>query len=131
MPPAEGGCLCGAVTYRVNGPLRQVIGCHCGQCRKTSGHYVAATAAEDDALQVNDLDGALRWYRSSDAARRGFCSRCGSSLFWKHDERFYTAIMAGTLDGATGLGVEAHIFIADKGDYYPLDPDVPHYPGTR
>ncbi|HGG64526.1 MAG TPA: GFA family protein, partial [Rhodobacteraceae bacterium] len=36
-----GGCLCGAVTYVVNGPLRDVIACHCTQCRKSSGHHVA------------------------------------------------------------------------------------------
>lgn len=128
MPPAEGSCLCGAVTYRVDSALRPVIGCHCGQCRKTSGHYVAATAAEDEALTISDPEGALRWYQSSEAARRGFCSRCGSSLFWKHDGRSYTAIMAGTLDGDTGLRTEAHIYTDDKGDYYPLDPDVPHHP---
>ncbi|WP_442475962.1 GFA family protein [Roseovarius litorisediminis] len=39
----RGSCQCGAVRYEVAGPLRQVVGCHCSQCRKTSGHYVAAT----------------------------------------------------------------------------------------
>lgn len=131
MPPVEGGCLCGAVTYRIEGELRPVIACHCGQCRKTSGHFVAATAADNDSLEVNDAEEALRWYRSSAFAQRGFCSRCGSSLFWRHDDRSYTAIMAGTLDGDTGLQTEAHIFTADKGDYYPLDPAIPHYPAGR
>lgn len=131
MPPAEGGCLCGAVTYRVDGPLRQVIGCHCTQCRKTSGHYVAATAAEDASLAVADPEGALTWYRSSESARRGFCGRCGSSLFWKHEKRSYTAIAAGTLEGETGLRTEAHIHTADKGDYYELDPGITQYPAGR
>ena len=77
-----GGCLCGAVTYRIAGPLRDVIACHCRQCRKTSGHFVAATTARIADLTIVD-DGALRWYRSSEAAERGFCGVCGSSLFWR------------------------------------------------
>ncbi|MDQ7071565.1 MAG: hypothetical protein Q9M48_12655 [Rhodobacterales bacterium] len=39
----QGGCNCGRVTYRVRGPLRPVIACHCSQCRKASGYFVAAT----------------------------------------------------------------------------------------
>ena len=36
---AAGGCECGAVRYEVRGPLREVIDCHCGQCRRTHGHF--------------------------------------------------------------------------------------------
>jgi len=131
VPPVEGGCLCGAVSYRVDGELRPVIGCHCSQCRKTSGHHVAATAADNAAIDVADPGEALRWYRSSSFAQRAFCSRCGSNLFWKRDDASYTAITAGTLNGPTGLRIEAHIFTADKGDYYTLDNDVPCFPASR
>lgn len=127
----EGGCLCGAVTYRVTGALRPILACHCGQCRRTSGHYVAATAADNDVLEINDPGGALQWYRSSASACRGFCGRCGSNLFWKPDGGVHTSIMAGTLNGATGLRIQAHIYTADKGDYYQLDGDVPCYAADR
>lgn len=128
MPRAEGQCLCGAVCYRVEGALRPVLYCHCGQCRRTSGHYVAATAADSDILSIDDSQGALRWYRSSPFAQRGFCGECGSSLFWKRDDAGTTSIMAGTLNGETGLSAEAHIYAADKGDYYELGEDVPVFP---
>lgn len=134
MPPAEpagGGCLCGAVRYRVNGNLRPVTACHCGQCRRTSGHFVAATAADNASLEIADPGGELKWYRSSAFAQRGFCGRCGSNLFWKRDDAPYTAITAGTLDGETGLRIEAHIYTADKGDYYSLDGDIPCFPAER
>lgn len=134
MPRAEaigGSCLCGAVSYRIHGELRSVMTCHCGQCRKTSGHFVAATGADNEALEVEDSDGALSWFRSSSFAQRGFCSRCGSSLFWKRDDAPYTAIMAGTLDGDTGLRIAAHIYTADKGDYYALDDGIPCFPAGR
>lgn len=134
MPRAEavgGSCLCGAVSYRVHGKLRPVTTCHCGQCRKNSGHFMAATAAENEELEIVDPDRALTWFRSSSFAQRGFCSRCGSSLFWKRDDAPYTAITAGTLDGNTGLRIEAHIYTADMGDYYALDDGIPCFPAGR
>jgi hypothetical protein len=117
----RGSCLCGLVAYEVDGPLRNVIGCHCTQCRKTTGHFLAATAAKLTDFRLVREEG-LAWYRSSDTARRAFCRNCGSTLFWQADGRDYIAIAAGSLDGDTGLRLEGHIFCADKGDYYePLD----------
>lgn len=118
---AKGGCLCGAVQYVVNGPLRPVIACHCRQCRKSSGHHVAATAARREDLAVG---GAVKWFASSETASRGFCPTCGSNLFWDGGgERI--SIFAGTLDGAPGLRMAAHIYCADKGDYYEISDDLP------
>lgn len=120
----EGSCLCGAVRYRVTGGLRPVINCHCIQCRKTTGHHVAATAAPRRAIEITGEDN-LSWYRSSKAAQRGFCGTCGSSLFWLADERDYMAIMAGSLDGETGLETTANIYCDFAGDYYALDKALP------
>lgn len=122
----DGGCLCGAVRYRVEGKLRPVVMCHCGQCRRWTGHFVAATAARlaDFSLQ---REAELSWYRSSPKARRGFCGNCGSSLFWQGDDLDYIAILAGTLDGTTELTVAQHIFCLDRGDYYDIDPVVARF----
>ncbi len=111
--------MCGAVRYEVKGPLREVIGCHCTQCRKQTGHYMAATAADLKRFRIIKDEG-LRWYRSSETAERGFCQICGSTLFWQGAGRDYVAIAAGTLDGETGLSIAGHIFCADKGDYYEI-----------
>jgi hypothetical protein len=124
---ASGSCLCGGVRFEVTGPLRPVVACHCVQCRKTSGHYVAATSALTDHLRFA-ADESLRWYRASTTARRGFCSVCGSSLFWAQDGGPRMSIHAGALDGATGLAVIGPIFCADKGDYYALPDDLPQAP---
>lgn len=115
----RGSCLCGAVAYEVHGPLRDVIACHCSQCRKQTGHYMAATAASREHFKLV-RDDELRWYRSSGAAQRGFCGRCGSVLFWSRDGGPYISITAGTIDGPTGVRTEGHIFCASKGDYYVL-----------
>ena len=36
-PTASGGCLCGGVRYRVQGPLRPILQCHCEMCRRATG----------------------------------------------------------------------------------------------
>lgn len=115
----KGSCLCGGVRYEVRGSLRDVIGCHCTQCRKQTGHFMAATAAKLEHFRVIKVDG-LKWYASSATAERGFCGICGSTLFWQGKGRDYVAIAAGSLDGASGLRIAGHIFCADKGDYYAI-----------
>jgi hypothetical protein len=125
--PRTGGCLCGAVRYRVAGALRPVIMCHCTQCRRMTGHVMAATAARRADFQLLSEAG-LAWYAASPEARRGFCARCGSTLFWDGAGRDYLSIAAGTLDDSHGLTVACHIFVADKGSYYEIEPGVPQYP---
>lgn len=126
----SGGCECGAVRYQVSGPMRKVVYCHCGQCRRTSGHYVAATACDTEALNFLH-DAGLQWYRSSDVAERGFCKVCGASLFWRPEHGKYIAIMAGTLDVPTGLSSREHIHTADASDYYSIDDELPKFEGDH
>lgn len=120
----SGSCLCGAVSYEITGPLRPVVGCHCRQCQKTSGHYVAATQGRWDRLNLKREEG-LAWYRSSDTASRGFCRECGSSLFWRPHGKNMVSIMAGTLDAPTGLTMSCHILADAKSDYYRIADGLP------
>ena len=120
-----GHCLCGAVSYRAEGFASGVLACHCSQCRRQSGHY-AASIKVDGPLEVT---GDIRWYHASPEARRGFCPKCGSCLIWT--DHVASWVTAGTLDAPTGLEIEDHIFVADKGDYYEICDGRPQYPGTR
>ena len=120
---STGRCLCGAVRYEVSGPLRDVILCHCVECRRWHGHVCAATAVPRDALRFLS-DASLRWIDSPESnahARLGFCGECGSSLFWDAPDRETISIAAGTLDEPTGLRTIAQIYAASAGDYYELD----------
>jgi hypothetical protein len=119
-----GGCLCKGVRYQVTGPLRDIIACHCEQCRRTSGHFAAMTSALRANLVCTSSQ-SLRWFRSSESAERGFCDRCGSNLFWRLVGSDSISITAGTLDAPTGLSIRKHIFVGDKSDYYPLEDDLP------
>jgi len=127
MNKATGSCLCGAVSYEISGTMRKVVYCHCAQCRKTSGHFVAATAVDNDQLEFAE-DSGLTWYKSSDIADRGFCNRCGSSLFWRPGHEKYTAVMAGGLDAPTQLTSREHIHVADASDYYDIADGLPQFP---
>lgn len=122
-PAVTGSCLCGRVAFNVTGPLRPVIACHCVQCRKTSGHFVAASQAAKDDLRISGEE-HLTWYQSSDTARRGSCAHCGSQLFWEPAGQEVVSIMAGSLDGPTGLQIAQHIHCGSKGDYYEVPEQV-------
>jgi hypothetical protein len=127
---ATGRCLCGAVSYELRGELRDVVICHCGQCRRSHGHVAAFTSLARAGLTLIEERG-LTWYRSSDKARRGFCSQCGSHLFWEPLGEDRIAVAAGTIDPPTGLKTLRHIFVADKGDYYEIDDGLEALPGSQ
>ncbi|MCL6708110.1 GFA family protein [Pseudomonas sp. R2.Fl] len=122
----QGTCLCGAVRFATRGPLREVIACHCSQCRRQTGLYYAATNVPLDRLTVDGEDN-VTWYRASETAGRGFCRVCGSALFWKSDDSDYVSIMAGAFDKPTGLSIGYHIYCDDKGDFYDIDDGRPCY----
>lgn len=120
----KGSCLCGAVKIKVEGDLSDADACHCSQCRKQTGHYLVSTNVPKSALLVEGEDN-VRWYPSSDHARRGFCETCGSTLFWDPFRKDGIAIAMGLFDGPTGAKLTHHIFTADKGDYYEITDGLP------
>ena len=121
---AAGGCLCGGVRYQISGRLREVIACHCSQCARTSGNFVAATNCDRADLTLTTSE-TLRWFRSSGVAERGFCGHCGGNLFWRPIHGDYVSVMAGTLDAPTGLRTVEHIYVGSKSDYYEITDGLP------
>ena len=122
----KGHCLCGAVSYEVSGELRPIMYCHCEQCRRTSGHFVAATACRPEQLKI-DGEENIKWFRASDTAERGFCHHCGSNLFWRPEHGEHWSIWAGSINRPTGLKVSRHIYTHMKSDYYEIDDGLPQF----
>lgn len=121
----RGSCLCGACRFTVEGPVQGASVCHCSQCRKMSGHAWSSAYAPRPAITI---EGPVAWFDSSEAAHRGFCPTCGSSLFWAAHDEDTMSFALGALDGPTGLTLEKHIFTADKGDYYQITDALPLKP---
>lgn len=120
----NGSCLCGAVGITVKGELAPPDACHCTKCRKQSGHFWCSTDVPRAALTVRGNDN-ISWFQSSERVRRGFCSVCGSTLFWDPKGRDKIAVSMGVFEAPTGTQLALHIFVADKGDYYTLGDGVP------
>lgn len=122
---ATGRCECAAVQYRVDGEMRPVYNCHCGRCRRFTGHHMAATAVHPDHVTIADDDASLVWYSPDPTVQYGFCGRCGSSLFWRagaHPEKL--CITAGSMDQPTGLRTTTAWWMAEHGDYHTPQPGL-------
>lgn len=122
----QGGCYCGAVRYRVTAALRNIVICHCGQCRRLNGHCGAHSKAPTDSIEIT-RDQGLAWFQISADARRGFCRSCGSPLFWEFAGQPGTGIVAGSLDDSSKLTTLGHIFVADKPAWYDIDDGLPRF----
>ena len=120
----KGSCLCGRVTFTVTGALKPPDACHCVQCRKQSGHYFVSTDVPKSALTITG-DENVAWHHSSAKVRRGFCSTCGSSLFFDPPARDWIGIAMGAFDTPTFTRMAMHIFVAEKGDYYDIADGLP------
>jgi len=117
-------CLCGGIKIKVKGKLADVTNCHCSQCRKTHGNYAAYTfCLEENVTFVSKK--TLKWYQSSNIAKRGFCSRCGASVFYKLLKSKELDIAAGMFSNPTTMKTVSNIFTANKSDYYKLDLRLP------
>lgn len=125
----KGRCLCGDVTFELEPPFRDVLICNCIQCAQWTGHQVAATGVARDGLKITSGEKTLKWYRSSNAAQRGFCSTCGSSLFWDPDGQEHMSVMAGTVDDPEGvLKIAAHWYVEGQRAYVGTADDAPKFP---
>jgi hypothetical protein len=120
-----GGCLCGAVRFEVSIPDTTFNICHCAMCRKWCGGPFQAVHSEGDATFTEDS--GLTWYRSSDWGERGFCAKCGTSLFWRFADKAhpFLGLAVEALDDADDLTLDRHIFIDAKPARYDFKDDRP------
>ena len=122
----KGSCLCGSIKFKTHGRHRDVHNCHCVQCTKSHGNYAAYTCIKEHNI-VFFKKKTLKWYKSSKRAKRGFCKKCGASLFFKVMKSNIIHISAGTFSRPTRLKTTANIFVKNKADYYILDSQLPKF----
>jgi hypothetical protein len=124
----EGGCLCGAIRYRVSGqPVSSVI-CHCHTCRKASGAPSVAWITFE-RTQFEFLSGQPKIYRSSPEVIRRFCASCGSALSYEHANSAGTIdITTVTLDGQNRFPPGQEVWLEHRIPWQPVNPNLRHSP---
>jgi hypothetical protein len=130
-PRREGGCLCGAVRYEVTGAARDLCYCHCRSCRLASGAHCVAWGTFDPA-RFRVTRGALAHHRSSPPVLRGFCAACGTAVSYAHAGKPGELDLAlASLDDASGLAPECHIWVSHKLPWVRLADGLPQYAEVR
>lgn len=126
----HGSCLCGRVAYTIDGPLSEVLNCHCAMCRK--GHGAAfrtrATVQVRDFTWTRGLND-VTWYASSPGTYRGFCSACGTPLLSRFDSAPEAyGLPLGPLDDDPGVRPQRHVHVASKAPWHEISDDLPQHP---
>lgn len=124
----EGGCLCGAVRYRVAGAPSWTGNCHCTSCRKASG-AAFLTYAVFPQSRFEVVEGKPVLYESSPGVERTFCGRCGTTLTY-HADRFPgdVEITIATLDRPEDVPPTCHVWTSERLPWLHLGDDLRQYP---
>ena len=116
----KGSCLCGQVTYEIEGESIAFSHCHCLRCRKSSGTgHTSNIRVEADKVTWTSGEALLKSYKVPEAERfkTVFCSECGSSLPRHFPDYGFIILPAGTLDSELDIEPKARIFYASKADW--------------
>jgi hypothetical protein len=122
-----GGCLCGAIRYRVAAPGTQLCFCHCRSCRLACGAPFVAWGTFAAAGLVVDR-GRIAEYASSPPVRRGFCATCGTPLTYQNQATpGEIDVTLATLDEPGPLAPVAHIWVSHKLPWVTLGDGLPQH----
>lgn len=115
MQEHQGQCLCGRVSISAQVSKHSVGACHCGICRKWSGGVFLAVAVDSATITGEEH---MTIYPSSDWGERGFCSHCGTNLFFRMKNGGQMILAAGLLEDDPAWTFDHQIFIDRKPAYY-------------
>lgn len=124
-----GGCLCGAVRFEIHGPIRNIVYCHCSQCRKAQGSAFASNGVVQ-AADFSVVSGAelLKGFEATSGQTKYFCSTCGSPIISKSQARpGEVRVRLGTIESDIEERPGAHIFVSSKANWEHIVGDLPQY----
>ena len=112
----EGGCLCGAVRFRARVEA-EAQACHCGQCQKwTGGGPLLSVRVHEIEVSGEEM---IATYHASEWGERAFCSRCGSTLYWRMQGKPVAYLALGLFDDQDGFEVTEEIFTDHRPGWLP------------
>jgi len=125
----KGGCLCGAVRFTISAGIRNIIYCHCSQCRKAQGSAFATNGIVDvDRFTIVTGEDELTAYESIPGQTKYFCKHCGSPIISKSVSRpDQVRVRLGTIESDISERPEAHIFVTSKANWEDICGDIPQY----
>lgn len=129
---AAGSCLCGDVKFRVALPSKWCAHCHCSMCRRAHGAgYVTWLGCEAKRFEVTGGEQQLQWFSSSPGAERGFCTRCGSTLFFRSEQwAGEIHITLANFDDPVDRQPQAHAYFDTRVDWLPIDDSIKIFGGS-
>jgi hypothetical protein len=122
MNEMSGGCLCGAVTFTASDVETDYHACHCGMCRRWSGGPFLGASAGRVRFEGEEN---VSVYDSSKWAERGFCTRCGSGLFFRVKSPAQYVMCVGAFDDAAAFRLVGEIYVDRKAGGYDFAGDLP------
>ena len=131
MSDIEGGCLCGAIRYRVTGRPTNTMICHCGTCRRAAGSPVVAWLTFARAnFQISK--GTLAEFSSTPPVLRGFCGQCGTPLTYSHrDSPDAIDVTTCSLDDPQAFPPTHHSWLSDNVGWVRFGDGLPMFPQSR
>ncbi len=125
---STGGCLCGAVRFEAEGVSSEVHACHCSMCRGWSGGPGMGVNVESVTFSSEEHVGR---YDSSAWAERGFCTTCGTNLFYRLKEPGSYTLWLGAFDDQKPFTLHGEIYVDEKPASYDLAGDHPRLTGAE
>ena len=120
-----GGCLCGEVRYAAQGEPINVRVCHCRLCQRAIGAAFNARALY--AVEAVTVSGPVGTAHSSEGLKRGFCTRCGTTIFSKREALGIMGLTSGSMDDPSGFAPIDHIWVSSKQPWLKLDDGLPQH----
>jgi hypothetical protein len=126
--PLTGSCLCGDVSFEIQGELEPLCHCHCSMCRKSHGAaFVSFASVPRNAFRWTRGESGIRKFESSPGAERSFCSRCGSMVPAVAEGMGRVFVPVGLIAGDFKLGPLPHVFVGSKAPWYTISDSQPQF----
>ena len=125
----KGACLCGQIRFTITGGIRNIVYCHCSQCRKAQGSAFATNGiVASEHFQIESGEEALTSYEATPGQSKYFCKFCGSPIISKTDSvPGQVRVRLGTIESDITERPQAHIFITSKANWENICGDIPQY----